>query len=378
MGVVMKKFFSFQLQVTSYKLQVTSYAFCLLLSAFCFLPVSVIAQKSNQKIETRTEVFTKNFKVNAKDILEVHTSFTKVVFQEWDKNEVDFTTTVTLNRATEKDMAQLLNAIKITTNQSGKKTNYKLSLSGNNLNKIGNYEINLLVKMPKDIFLNITSSFGNVELEDAFNNFNADIDFGDITIKNLYGNKNVVNITQGKLKMEQADELTLNMSFSTANMLKVDMLKLNSSFSTLKMERAKEIELNSSQDKISINNSVEKIKGEVDFGTLKIGSLKYSFICTKFSFSKITIDEIQRSFTNINIVSSQSTIVLNVPRDQSFAFDYSGSFTKFKDEDIRLNDATFKGGSNSVQMSGFYGKNRDSGKKIKIEASFGSVSLFER
>ena len=46
--------------------------------------------------------------------------------------------------------------------------------------------------------------------------------------------------------------------------------------------------------------------------------------------------------------------------------------------DIKLNDATFRAAESSfVQMKGLYGKNHNSGKTIKIEASYGSVSLFE-
>jgi hypothetical protein len=45
---------------------------------------------------------------------------------------------------------------------------------------------------------------------------------------------------------------------------------------------------------------------------------------------------------------------------------------------MRLNDATFEAGNNSLQMSGIYGKNYDSGKKVTIDARYGSVSLFEK
>jgi len=369
----MKKLF---LQVTSDKRQVTNFVFCLLLSTFCLLPGALFAQKQ-QKIDVQSKVFTKNFTVNSKDILEINTHYTKVTFQEWDRNEIDFTTTVTLSRATEKEMEQLLNAISITTTQSGKKTKYKLSFSGNNL-KVNSYEIELLVKIPSDIFLDIKSSFGNVELENALHNFNAEIDFGNLTVKKLFGSENTITVKQGKLKLRQADNLTLNIDFSKGELRDIGTLTLKSSFSTLTIDRANRVELSSSQDRITIVSHIDHIEGKMDFGTLKINSLMSSCVFKQFSFSKITIDEVLRSFTHITIISSQSTIVLNVPQDQSFAFDYSGSFTKFKDQNIKLNDATFKAESNSVQMSGIYGKNPDSGKKIKIEASFGSVSLFEK
>ena len=274
-----------------------------------------------------------------------------------------------------KDFAKLSPYLDKTSNQFGKKITYKFN---ENLDKFKNYEITLLVKMPKDIFINITSSFGNIEMPDVSKDFNATISFGDLHIKNLLGSKNTINLKHGKLGIGDVNFLSLDAQFATVKLNEVDELQLNSKFSKIEMVKAKSIELTSAHDNyITIQNNIDKIKGSMEFGTLKIGSLKYSCVFTKFSFSNITVDRVLETFTNINFSSSHSTISLNLPKDQSFAFDYSGSFTKFKDENVRWNHATFEAGNNSVQMSGYYGDRRDSGKKIKITASFGTVSLFE-
>ena len=361
------------------RLQIT--VFCLLFSAFCFLQTSLFAQKTTTGAQSKS--LTKSFSVSAKDILKINTHFAKVTFQEWDKNEVEITATVALNKstATEQDMESLWNCINITNSQSGKKISYKLTFSCSSTkkwNNLANYmEIRLLVKIPKDIFIDVESSFGDVKIPDVFNDFNAKVDFGDLTIDKLLGNNNTITLNQGKLQIGQVDQLTLNTDFSKVNLQEVGALKLKSSFSTLEIGRATRIKLTSSQDKISIINNIDHIEGEMDFGTLKINSLKSTCVFSNFSFSKITIDKVLRSFTNISISSSQSTLVLNVPRDESFEFNYSGSFTKFKYDNIKLNEAAFKSDNNSVQMSGLYGKNQASGKKITISASFGILSLFE-
>ena len=305
------------------------------------------------------------------------TKYTKIIFQEWERNEIEFTTTVTMSKATEKDFNRLLTCINTTHQQLGKKTIYKLRLN-DNLNKVDNFEIMLLVKMPKDIFVEVESSFGNVEMFDAVNDFKADISFANLHVENLLGSKNSIELKHGKLRAGNVNQLSLNVQFSQVNIDEAGLLILNTRFSTLKIDRAKSIELTSAHDNVSIRNSVDKIEGTAEFGTFKIGTLRYSCVFTKFSFSKITIDKILESFTNISFVSAHSTIDLNIPQDQSFAFDYSGSFTDFKDEKVRWNYATFEAGNNSLQISGFYGSHQNSGKSVKIRASFGSVSLFGR
>jgi len=351
------------------------FALCLLLSAFCFLPTSLFAQK--QKPDSQSKVFTKNFTVNAKDQLDMNTRYADVSFQMWDKNEIDFTTSITINNGTERDMESLINCIYITTNQIGKKISYKLTLDCSG-KKIKNYHIDILVKIPQDIFLEIISSYGDVEIQSLHNDFKAEIAYGDLKIENLLGNNNTMKIRYGDLQLEEVKNLSLDMQYGDVKMKEIlGTLQFNSRFNTIKIDKASFINLSSAYDDISIRNSVAKIEGKMEFGKLKIKSLKSSCIFNKFSYSDLTINDVSSSFTNITLLTTFSNLILNVPKDQSFAFDYTGSFTTFKDKNIKLNDATFEAGNNSLEMSGFYGKNQDSGKKIKISASFGTVSLFE-
>jgi len=87
----------------------------------------------------------------------------------------------------------------------------------------------------------------------------------------------------------------------------------------------------------------------------------------------------QRSYAlKINILSNQSHVVLNIPKDQSFEFDYSGRYTDFKDKNVKWNHATFEADNNSLKISGFYGNHHNLGRSVKIKANYGSVALFGR
>jgi hypothetical protein len=371
-----------KLQVTSYKLPV-SFISLFLLSACCFFPSVLFAQKQ-QKIEVQTNVFTKNFKVNAKDQLVVDTRHTEVTFQEWDKNEIEFISTITIRKATEEDLETVINDyIKITHSQIGKKISYSLTKKGSTIKKwnniINNTDLSLLIKIPKDIFLEMTSSFGDVDIQTLHNDFKADISYADLIIDKLLGENNTIKIRFGKIKLEQANNISLDIQYSDG-ILKdfTGRLVLNSRFSTIKIDKAHIIDLTSGYDNITIRDNVDNIEGRMEFGKLKIKSLRDACIFKRFSYSDIIIDEVLPSFTNITFFSSFSNLTLNVPRNQSFAFDYYGSFTIFKDKNIKMTEASvWKEGSTTFEISGVYGK-MDSGKKIEIEASHGTVSLFKQ
>jgi len=330
--------------------------------------------------------------------LEINTNYTKVTFQEWDKNEIDFTTTVTLKNATEKTMEQVLNGLNITHRQLGKKVTYNLTFNYSNdrnrQNTIEGLEINLLVKIPKDIFLDVTTRYGNVKVANVHNDFNVNIAYGNLNVENLFGNNNTIDIKYGNLNIDNlfgsnnkiilkygkfsigyAAHLSFDVMYSSGSLNEAGTLKLNSKYCTIKIDLIKSLELTSGYDKISIQNSIDNLKGEMRYGTLTIGSLKYSFIID-LSYSRVTIGEVLASFTNINILAHHSNIVLNIPKDQSFAFDYSGRYTDFKDKNVKWNYATFEAGNNSLQISGFYGNNQNSGKTVKIQATYGSMALF--
>jgi hypothetical protein len=368
---------------------------CLLL--FSLLPA--FAQKPNQKIENQTKVFTKNYAVHAKDILELNTNYTTVTFQEWDKNEMDFTATVKLRNGTEKDMERVINGLSLVHRQSGKRISYTVSFTYSNdkkfCNDINELEISLLVKIPKDIFIELTTRYGNVEIENVHNDFNANIaygnlmadnlfgnnnniniKYGNLNVENLSGNKNIINLRYGKFTIRQANHLSLTIDYSKGELKESGTLKLYSRYCTIKMNTINNLELSSAYDKISIDRNIDKISGNMRYGTLTINTLKTSCVFTSFAYSKITVDEVLTSFTNISFEASYSHIKLNIPQDQSFALNYSGRYTDFKEKNIRLNDATFEASSNSVKMSGTYGKNFDTGKKVTIDAKYGSVSLF--
>jgi len=366
-----------------------------------FCSSAVLAQKA--LLETHSKVYSSNFVVKAKDILSVKTCYSKVIISEWDKNEINLSTTVTLRKGTSDDFIRLLNYLTITSKQSSKGVSHYSALSycdDRKMDKIKDeMEIVLEVKMPRSVFIELDTRYGNIEMETIYNDFNAivsygnlnaesllgnnnniEVKYGNITLNQLLGNVNVIDVKYGKFNIKQVkNSLTLTSKYTQGTINDVALLKLDSKYCTIKLNSVKTLSLTSGYDKISVQKSMEKIEGDMKYGTLTIASLKTSCVLNPFSYSKITIEEVLSSFTHISITdAAYSNIFLSIPREESFAFDYSGRYTDFKDKNIRLNDATFNSDNYTTEMQGIYGKNNASGKKVKISARYGSVSLFER
>jgi hypothetical protein len=404
--------------------------FCLLLSAFCLLPGTLSAQiieeppapiikelparqtemfrgsprsaaLLSQAFHGQQKVFREKFIVHPKDKIVIDTDNVKIMVEEHEKNEIVFITTVMLSKSTKEDMENLIKALQMSNKQSGKTITYNLNIDWSGKAKTNNLagltEITLKIYAPKDVVYDIKARRGDVEMESVRNDFNAtitygnlraedllgnknniDIRYGNLTMEDLHGNFNNVVIRYGKFKIFKAEHLDLDIGYAQGEINNAGLLKLDSKYCTVKLGSVKSLAFDSGYDQISIQNQIEKINGEMKYGTLTVNSLKISCILPVFAYSKITINKVLKSFTDINISASNSNIKLNIPKDQSFAFEFSGRYTDFKDKNAKWNHTIFEEGSNSLQMSSTFGKDSNSGKSVKINARYGSVSLFGR
>jgi hypothetical protein len=373
-------------------------AFCFLLFAFCFLPITLSAQKT-QVLHDQNKVIRNKFTVQPKDVIIINTRDVNIVVEESGNNEIVFITTITLNKSTKEDMDNLMNALQMSNKQSGKTITYDFNITWSGKEKTNNLhgltEVTLKIYAPKDVLYDFKTRYGNIEMENVHHDFNAaiaygnlkvedmfgnknniEIKYGNLTMEDLHGTRNLVDIKYGKFKIYKAEHLTLDIKYSQGEIVDVGSLQLDSKYGTLKFGAVKSLYLTSGYDKIAIQNQIDKIEGEMRDGTLSINALKNSCIFSSFAYSKINIEEVLRSLTIISLMASYSNIVLNIPRDLSFAIDYSGRYTDFKDEKTRWNYVTFEAGAQSFQMSGFYGTDQNTDKSVKIEARYGSVSLF--
>jgi len=373
----------------------------------------LFAQK-NQILHDQNKVIRDKFTVQPKDILEINTGYTNIVIEEWDKSEIVFITTVTLNNSTEEDMNNLWNAIQLSAKQKGKTVNYSLDVTWSGNAKTNNLhgftEITLKITAPKDIYYDLKAKYGNVEMGSIKNDFNAKISYGTLKAIDMFGNKNNIQIGYGSLTMDdlhgaenqvtisygnfrifKAEQLSMELVYSNGEINFVDFLNLNSKYCDLKLGTVKFLSFSSGYDKITIQNQINKLNGEMKYGTLTINSLTTSCALPSFLHSNVTIKKVLRSFTDIHISAMYGNINLNITKDQSFAFNFSGRYTDIKDKNIKItNGVYFKGKpwnvddgyfdykTRTFDLKGNYGTNPNSGKSVKIEARYGSVSLFER
>ncbi|MDR0206648.1 MAG: hypothetical protein LBI45_05270 [Bacteroidales bacterium] len=373
------------------------------LSALLFFCTSTLFAQKNQILNNQNKVIREKFSIQSKDIIELNTNYVKnITIEESDSNEVVFITTITLNKSSKENFDNLMKAIKISNKQSGKTITYTFDIDWSGRSKTNNLtgitDITLKIFAPKDVLYDITARYGNVKVENVYNDFRANIAYGNLDAHDLLGNNNKIEIKYGNLTMEdfrgsrnqvvikygkfkifKAEHLGLDIKYSQGDIINAGMLRLDSKYCTVTLNTVKNLIFTSGYDKITIQKSIEKIEGDMKYGTLTLKSLKSSCVLNPFSYSKITIEEVLNSFTNIFITdATHSNIFLNIPREESFAFDYSGRYTDFKDKNIRLNEATFSSDNYTTGMQGIYGKKLASDKKVKISARYGSVSLFER
>ena len=213
--------------------------------------------------------------------------------------------------------------------------------------------------------------YGGICLYKLYGNAKIDCDYGHLTIGDLNGNQNSINIDYTKKStVDYAAQLDLNADYSTIQVEKAGNTSLNADYSNITFGSVSRLEydcdygnLNAGETGMLNGNSdymttvIEKLNGDgvfdMDYGSLKINSLG----------------------TDFSSLDIKSSYVRNKIGVSNVAFDITAnmSYSGFKYPDGFTFNREIKNGSKK-EYGGHY-MNSTSGKKIVINASYGSVTF---
>jgi len=190
------------------------------------------------------------------------------------------------------------------------------------LNSESNVKRSLLIELPGNAIIFLTSKFADANIESYVPYVN-------------------VNITNGTLKMGSAGNAVINSKFSTVNADDIKDANLNlvstkftggnfmqmtiaSNNSTLKLDRSVVMQLNSVSDQYQVENA-GMLSGNKNFGTLAIGSLENKLLLTG-SNTDIKIKSISSLSPLIQINNKYASIQVPVYNLPNYNLRYEGSY----------------------------------------------------
>ncbi len=188
---------------------------------FLLTALQVAAQKETDKKRERYQF------VKEKDIsktypasgnnLSIDNSFGNVTFTAWDKNEIKVDVHIEASSDKEDIAQRIFDAIKVSDRQQGKDIEFKTKIE-NNKNGCKNcktsMQIDFIVHLPVSVALDVTNSFGNIELPDYKGELSVNSKFGKLNAGSL-SNVKEVNVEFGSATIKGLSNIDATFKFSS-------------------------------------------------------------------------------------------------------------------------------------------------------------------
>ena len=288
--------------------------------------VSAQKEKKKEKFEfVKEKTVSKTYPASGNK-LSVENSFGDVKFIAWDKNEIKVDVHIEAS-SNQQDVAQkIFDAISVADKQQGNEIEFKTKIDNHNndcKNCKSSMNIDYEIHLPVSVALNVTNSFGDIELPDYTGVLSVTSKFGKLISGSLSNLKDI------------------GVEFGSATIKNISNIQATFKFS-----------------KIEIANLGGKNKIKLEF-------------CDD---TKIGLDN---SLTSLNLSESYSTVNLK-PGNVSASYTISTSFGSVVDRTnagIKRTDTPDKYGPDSDKT--YEGKSGSGSAKIDIKSSFGKIIVGE-
>jgi hypothetical protein len=326
---------------------------------------------------TKEKTYHKEFNVNANATLKVDNSYGNVDITTWDENRVVIDVTVSTNGNNENKVQNKLDGIDVifsgSSNEVSAKTKFAKSNSWFNWgNSRVSMKVNYIIKMPITNNVDLENDYGSINLDKLEGHAKIDCDYGKITAKELMSNNNYINFDYtNNSYFEYINAGIINADYSSYTVGKTNDLTITADFSKSHVEMAEDINYNCDYGSITLDN-VNNVSGDGDNVTTRFGNV-YRSVSLKADYGSFKLDNLSATAGDVNIDSDYMKITIGYDPAYNFNFDLDLKNASLRDGDD-LEIIKRRERSSEKYYAGFYG-NSNSTNKIKINSSYGSVTL---
>jgi hypothetical protein len=240
------------------------------------------------------------------------------------------------------------------------------------------FRVDYLVKIPAYLDLNIKDEFGNVSVEESSGTFNLRLSQGTLNIKRLTkGNIRPVNsivVDHSKVSIDELNWMSLTIvNCPAVSIEKAQAIIITSSISKINIGETGSLVSYSKSDSYDVK-SVNNFVSESNYSSFDLGKLKGQ-LKSKATYGSVTVSDISKSFSGIDIWSEQSLISLKAGNEVSFNSDFisTGATVEFPSEKypgiIRTDNNL------TTALLGLAGPDKATKSLIKIRARGGKILI---
>jgi hypothetical protein len=274
----------------------------------------------------------KSFPVNNSVTVDVLNKYGKVQVMTWDVDSVKFLIDIRIKAKDEERLEKLKQNIDFefipgqyfiiarTKLREGGTDIFKdiIDIAGSYLSAGNSVTINYTIMIPDFTPLKIENKFGDVYMDDLNGNLNLTLSYGDLKANRLNG-KSQIKLGSGDGEINYIKDGQLNISYADMHIREAGKLNGETRSSNITIDKLSILKLNTRRDKLYLND-LESLSGESYFSVINIGTL-HNDLTMLCRYGDLNIDNIIKSFTQLNITSEYTDLTLGFERSLSFGFD---------------------------------------------------------
>ncbi len=331
---------------------------------------------------TENKNILKSYKIYPGTILEINNKYGKIELTTWNKDSVRIEANLSIKANSASKVMKLRNSINFDFSATSHFIVAK-TVFGGSTNSVFNelrdlaesivsggseVKIDYLVTTPKNINLRLTNKYGDVYADDIQGDIQIIVSNGGLKANDISGNVSI-DLAFGDGYVNKIDQGRLTLSYANFSLKEAGRLSLESKSSKLTIENMESLKIQSKRDKLHLG-SVKTLVGESYFSDVVVSNLVEELNINS-KFGHLTLDNIKRGFSFINITSELTDMDFFFERNSTFQYD----ITYYKDAFIRLPKdavkAEEKAASNDLTQKLIYGHigSAESSSKVKVIAS---------
>jgi hypothetical protein len=345
------------------KQRVRIFAVLFLLVASVYGTKAVAAEK--------TKEYHESWPANSVQTLEVNNRFGDVKVTHEGGSNVTIDVVITVESSNERRAEDLLDQITVSFSKTGNTVTAETHLSRNfktNLQFSIDYEVNI----PPDKNLNITNKYGNVFVNELNASGTFDVQYGNFNANKLntpFSGKLKLNLAYGKGGVENANDISVTVQYSTINFGQLNDLDLNSKYNVINLDQANSVVADSKYDTFNFKE-IGSLSSETKYTRIQIEELSKS-LKADAGYGGIKVGKVDSGFEFISITSSYGQISLGLG-NTSYSLDASCNYCG-----ISYPESSFAGDriseNQSRKVKGKVGGG--SGGTVFVESRYGQIRL---
>jgi hypothetical protein len=338
------------------------------------LLIPILGFANDDAIITKQKSIKKAFVVNADAGIDITNSYGTVFVTTWDEDKIELDILIKVSGDSENWVNQKINDITIDINALKSLVTAKTQIENNNYRSKGrnnNFEINYVIKIPKNGSVTIDNKYGNISASDLNAPTNILCKYGKITMGRLNSAKNNITIeycSNSSIVYLKNGNITGRYSgLSIESLSRIDLI---SDYTDTTIGDAGDVKYTSKYGTVKIKE-VNSLEGIGNYLTIKVGTLNNQ-LKLQTKYSSVDVGLVQAKANSIVINAGYTGVKVGFSPNYAFDFDVSLRYADLKhDSDFEFSN---KAETNyTKKYSGYYKKKGVN--TVVVTSEYGNVSL---